>query len=94
MTTKRRMALIAIPVILVLTIVVVLLSRSRGNGQLIEASGTVEATEADLGFQQPRRIERIAVEEGAQVSAGAELAWLDRQELEAQRRAAAAQASA
>jgi HlyD family secretion protein len=94
MTTKRRMALIAIPVILVLTIVVVLLSRSRGNGQLIEASGTVEATEADLGFQQPGRIERIAVEEGAQVSAGAELAWLDRQELEARRRAAAAQASA
>lgn len=92
MTIRRRLALIGIP--LVLVVVVVLLARGGGNGQVLEASGTVEATEADLGFQVPGRIERIAVEEGAQVAAGTELAWLDRQELEAQRRAVEAQASA
>jgi HlyD family secretion protein len=94
MTTKRRAVLIAVPLLVVLAIVIVLLTRSRGDGQAIEASGTVEATEADLGFQVPGRVDRIAVEEGVRVTAGAELAWLDRQELEAQHRAAAAQASA
>ena len=93
MTTRRRLALIAIPVALAL-VVVVLLARGRGNGQLIEASGTVEATEADLGFQVPGRIERIAVEEGDRVIAGTELAWLDRREIEAQRRAVEAQVAA
>ena len=93
MTIRRRLALVAIPVTLT-AVVVVLFARGRGNGQLIEASGTVEATEADLGFQVPGRIERIAVQEGDQVVAGSELAWLDRRELEAQRRAAEAQAAA
>jgi len=93
MTVRRRLALIAVPVALVV-VIVVLVTRGDGNGRAIEASGTVEATEADLGFQMPGRIERIAVEEGARVAAGAELAWLDRQELDAQRRAAEAQASA
>jgi len=94
MTKKQRAALIAAPLIVVLAIVVVLLTRGRGNGQAIAASGTVEATEADLGFQVPGRIDRIAVQEGAAVDSGADLAWLDRQELEAQHRAAAAQAAA
>ncbi len=93
MTIRRRLALAAIPVTLT-AVVVVLVARGRGNGQLIEASGTVEATEADLGFQVPGRIERMAVREGDQVVAGSELAWLDRRELEAQRRAAEAQAAA
>ena len=94
MTKKQRAALIAAPLIVVLGIVVVLLTRGRGNGQAIAASGTVEATEADLGFQVPGRIDRIAVEEGAAVDSGADLAWLDRQELDAQHRASAAQAAA
>jgi len=94
MTKKQRAALIAAPLIVVLGIVVVLLTRGRGNGQAIAASGTVEATEADLGFQVPGRVDRIAVEEGAAVDSGAELAWLDRQELEAQQRASAAHAAA
>lgn len=94
MTIRRRLALIGIPVALALIVVLVLVTRGGGDGQAIEASGTVEATEADLGFQVPGRVERIAVEEGAQVAAGSELAWLDREELEARRRGAEAQASA
>ncbi len=66
-----------------------------GNAdQVILASGTVEATEADLGFQTPGRIDSIAVQEGAAVTPTQELAWLDRAELRARRQAAAAQAAA
>ena len=57
----------------------------------LTASGTVEAVEADLGFQTPGRIEMIDVREGSEVVAGAELARLDRSELNAQRMAATAQ---
>jgi HlyD family secretion protein len=65
-----------------------------GNDDVIFASGTVEATEADLGFQSPGRIDRIAVREGDRVARGQELAWLDNSELLARRRAAEAQAEA
>jgi HlyD family secretion protein len=54
-------------------------------------SGTVESTEADLGFQVSGRLEQVAVREGDRVEAGAELALLDRADLLAQRAAAEAQ---
>jgi HlyD family secretion protein len=57
----------------------------------IQASGTVEATEADLGFQVPGRVLEVAVREGDLVSGGQELARVDQTELEAARAAAAAQ---
>ncbi len=68
-----------------------------GNGPAdgtLVASGTVEATEADLGFQVPGRVEVIEPREGDLVSGGQELAWLDRTELQAGRDAAAAQVTA
>lgn len=61
------------------------------NGGAIEASGTVEATEADLGFQAPGRIDSILVREGDRVTAGARIAVLDQREAAARREAAAAQ---
>lgn len=64
---------------------------SQGMNEGITASGTVEATEADLGFQLAGRVESILVREGDSVEAGAEVAFLDRAELEARRRAAEAQ---
>ena len=64
---------------------------SAAESDGLTASGTVEAVEADLGFQIPGRIETIAVREGTEVVAGTELARLDRSELTAQRAAAAAQ---
>jgi len=60
----------------------------------IDASGTLEATEADLGFQVPGRIDSIMVQEGDRVDAGQRLAVLDRRELNARRDAVSAQAAA
>jgi HlyD family secretion protein len=57
----------------------------------IAASGTVEATEADLGFQLPGRIESINAREGDQVALGGTLARLEQSELTARRAAAVAQ---
>jgi HlyD family secretion protein len=56
----------------------------------LEASGTVEATEADLGFPLPGTIERIPVGEGDRVAAGDTLAILDHAALESRRAGAAA----
>ena len=55
------------------------------------ASGTVEATDAQLGFHTPGRIAALAPREGDRVAAGAELALLDTSELEARRAQALAQ---
>jgi HlyD family secretion protein len=53
----------------------------RGGG--LFASGTVEATDADLGFQMPGRVADIAVREGERVARGDELARLEARELSA-----------
>lgn len=65
----------------------------RGNGVdegWLAASGTVEATEAQLGFQAPGRISSIGVREGDRVAPGDELARLAVEELEARREQVAA----
>jgi HlyD family secretion protein len=73
---------ILVPVVVVAAGVIVTLVLTGGHDDgAIVASGTVEATEADLGFQQPGRLDSITVREGAAVTAGTELAWLDRDEL-------------
>lgn len=66
-------AVAAVALILWLTVF-----REDGSRDLIVASGTVEATEARLGFQTTGRIEAIPSREGDRVQAGAELAFLDR----------------
>jgi HlyD family secretion protein len=67
-----------------------------GDGETgeIRASGTVEATDADLGFQMAGRIEAILVREGDSVRADEEVAFLDQDELLARRRSAEAQGEA
>jgi len=60
----------------------------------LRASGTVEATEARLGFQIPGRIATIEVREGQAVRPGTVLASLDRSELEARRQQAQARTAA
>jgi HlyD family secretion protein len=60
----------------------------------VDASGTLETTEADLGFQTPGRIDSLLVREGDAVVAGQRLAVLARGELVARRAAAAAQVAA
>lgn len=65
---------------------------NRDNGML--ASGTVEATEAQLGFQAAGRIESIGVQEGDKVKQGQVLAQLDTRETEARLAQARAQIAA
>lgn len=58
------------------------------------ASGTVEATDAQLGFQVPGRLVEIGVREGDRVQAGQVLARLDPAESQARSAQAAAQVEA
>lgn len=87
-----------VPVVLVLLAAAALLlwlfGRDDTEADVLRASGTVEATEADLGFQVGGRIAVVGVQEGDAVRSGAELARLDVTNLEAGRVAAAAQAAA
>lgn len=71
-----------------------LLGCGAGEQGPIQASGTVEATEADLGFQIPGRLVEVRFQEGQRVEAGDTLAVLDRAELEAALLAAEAQEAA
>ena len=90
MKKQQRIGIAAV-VIVILVVTSVLIWRSSGDDDTVAASGTVETTEADLGFQVPGRIDSIAAQEGDQVSERAELAWLDRTELLARKRQAEAQ---
>ena len=63
-------------------------------GDGLFASGTVEATEAQLGFQAPGRIELIQAREGDSVKQGALLARLDTRETAARLAQARAQVQA
>ena len=92
---KYRIRIIAIVgVLAVVALVLWLTVFAGGTNAEVSASGSVEITEADLGFQRPGRIDSIAVQEGDEVVAGQELAWLDRSELDAQREAAESQRNA
>lgn len=76
-------------VLLVLGVLAVWALGGDEDGPL-EASGTVEATEADLGFPLSGTVERIAVEEGDRVAAGDTLALLEYAALASRRAGAAA----
>jgi HlyD family secretion protein len=65
----------------------------NGDGE-IQASGTVEATEADLGFQMAGRIAWVGPRMGDSVQLGEEVARLNQEELLARKRAAEAQREA
>lgn len=70
---------------LVVTVSLVLLLGDGSTAPRLEASGTVEATEAHLGFQAAGRIRQIRVEEGDPVRRSDTLAVLDRRETLARR---------
>ena len=88
---NRRVLLI--PVLAVVAVAAWLLTRGRSADEL-EASGTVEATEAQLGFQSPGRIEAIHVREGDRITLGDTLALLEHAELSARLDQARAQHNA
>src|SRR5689334_8454325 len=86
------------PVVVVLLVAGLILYftvlRHRGDADQLAASGTVEATEAALGFQVPGRIQEVRPSEGDRVKSGDTLASLDRTELEARRQQSRAQVNA
>jgi len=89
---RTRVVAVAVVLVVLATVAWLLFGRNgESDGGAIAASGTVEATEADLGFQLGGRIASIAVREGDRVQAGQVLARLDAAELDARRAAAEAQ---
>jgi HlyD family secretion protein len=68
--------------------------RQKPADKGLGASGTVEATEAQLGFQVPGRIVALDAHEGDRVRAGQVIARLDPDESEARRAQTAAQVEA
>ena len=90
MDARRTMGTILAGLVLTLG-----LTACDGNGDgEIQASGTVEATEADLGFQMAGRIAWVGPRMGDSVQVGEEVARLDQEELLARKRAAEAQREA
>jgi HlyD family secretion protein len=85
-----------LPIVAVLAVAAVLyfVLRPRGDAGALDASGTVEATDAQLGFQAAGRIDTILVDEGDRVKTGQLLARLDVSELTARRAQAVAQLAA
>lgn len=89
----HRKPLVIVVVVALLALALWLLSHGRDEHG-IEASGTIEATEADLGFAIPGRIAEIRVQEGDSVDAGQELALLDLDQVRARHGQAIAGAEA
>ncbi|MGH7668653.1 MAG: HlyD family secretion protein [Gemmatimonadaceae bacterium] len=94
---RTRTALAVLALVIIAAAAYLLAFRNRATVEEGAASGTVEATQADLGFQIPGRIVSIGPREGDRVKAGDTLAMLDRADLtarQAQARAGLAAARA
>lgn len=93
MSRMRRKVMIPIAAGMVIVILYVLFWKDEASDILV-ASGTVEATEARLGFLAAGRIQEIEVREGDTVRKGQSLASLDRAETLARLNQAKAQVDA
>ena len=93
MNPKKILIPVAALVLLALVLRFTVFRGGPRDGEIV-ASGSVEATDAQLGFQVPGRIDTLAVDEGDRVRSGQLLARLDLSELEARHAQAAAQVSA
>jgi HlyD family secretion protein len=87
-----------IPVVVLIAVVTAAFlwwrGRSGAENTRLEASGTVEATQVDLGFQLPGRLAGVVPREGDEVNVGDTLATLDQSELNARLGSARAQLAA
>jgi HlyD family secretion protein len=90
----KRVVPVAVVVVAAAVVVWLFVAGRNGSTDALEASGSVEAMEADLGFQTGGRIASILVNEGDVVQQGSELARLDVAELDARRAGAEAQLDA
>jgi HlyD family secretion protein len=84
---------IALPILLAVVAVTLWIVMRNGASSAagLLSSGTVEATDADLGFQLAGRVAEVLVAEGDAVVAGQELARLDTRVLDASLQAARAE---
>ncbi|MBD3348732.1 MAG: HlyD family efflux transporter periplasmic adaptor subunit [Candidatus Eisenbacteria bacterium] len=80
MKKRRRIVMVVAAVAAVGLVLWLTVFRDDANRDELAASGTVEATEARLGFQATGRVDTIAVREGDLVHEGDVLAFLDRTE--------------
>jgi len=80
---RKRIAPAVVGLLIIATAVYLVVFRNRVGAAEPPVSGTVEATEADLGFQLPGRIASVGPHEGDRVKAGDTLAMLDRTDLAA-----------
>ncbi len=93
--SKSRKPIIAVVLLVTAGLLgrqILLTGADSGDG--LFASGTVEGTEALVGFQRAGRIESVTVREGDRVRAGEVIARLDTTETQARRRQALAQVAA
>jgi HlyD family secretion protein len=81
---KKRLAAIGIIAGIILAVVLVLKFSGVRNSDELVLSGTVEVTEAHVGFKLPGRIIDLSVDEGQKVREGQQLAALDSTEQEQQ----------
>ncbi len=91
---SKRLAVIVPALVLGATALWFFLGRDNAGADRLEASGTVEATDADLGFQTGGRIAAVLVGEGDAVTPGQLLARLDAADLDARLAQAEAQLAA
>jgi len=94
MNLKSKRTLILLPVAAVVIVAAVVLWPGRKHGGRLVASGTVEATEARLGFEVPGRLAAVFVQEGDPVTAGQVMAVLDTTQIHSQLVEARAQTEA
>ena len=92
MKPNPRVIVPALLVVIAIVATVVVVRRARDRD--LAAAGTVEATEAVLGFPTAGRIEAVRVREGDSVKRGDVLAALDTIEASARLQQAAAQVDA
>jgi HlyD family secretion protein len=85
---------VMLPALLVVIVIVVAVVLARRAGHDDTTAGTIEATEAQLGFMVPGRVASVSVQEGDSARAGEVLAALDTVEAAARARQAAAQVDA
>lgn len=73
---KRTVMLVSVVIVVAALSVIALYILNRGDDKYL-AYGAIEATEAQLGFQMPGKIQKIHVKEGDRVTSGVKLAELD-----------------
>lgn len=79
---KKKMLIAGAAVIIAVSAYLITRYQNHQSGDTLFASGTVEVTEADIGFKMPGRIAALYTDEGRGVKSGDRLASLDSAEME------------